>query len=156
LTGQTVKTTRDLARIGQVYRDPRIETLRIIYLDKDSNIVAHHGITSRLPGASAGFASKTGTANVARELFNMRQRMKRMGADSYYLLHNHPSGDPIPSSQDAALTRKYEANVPGFKGHVVIDSVEYSVLYPRSAADREGIVRAETFTLDPKIDDRLL
>ena len=35
----------------------------------------------------------------------MKERMKRLGAKGYYLLHNHPSGDPTPSPADIEMTR---------------------------------------------------
>ncbi|HYL98905.1 MAG TPA: JAB domain-containing protein, partial [Blastocatellia bacterium] len=99
-----------------------------IFYTKGGRIVAHEGVTSRLPGTAKGFFTKTGEVDQTREFYNMRQRMKRMGADGYYLLHNHPSGEPAPSQADVHLTAKYARNVPGFHGHIVIDHERYSVI----------------------------
>lgn len=49
LTGYCVSSPEDLANPAQVYRDPRFETSRIIYLN-GTQIVAHEGVTSRIPG----------------------------------------------------------------------------------------------------------
>jgi len=121
LRGKVVRTPEDLAVLAQVYRNPRFETLRIFYV-KDNIIVAHEGITSRMPHFSAAF-----TKRPQYDLYKMRDRMKRLGADGYYLLHNHPKGDPKASDADARVTAKYASEVPGFKAHVIIDSGTYFV-----------------------------
>lgn len=48
LTGQSVSSAEDLAKLAHVYCDLRFETLRIFYV-KGEKIVGHEGITSRLP-----------------------------------------------------------------------------------------------------------
>lgn len=142
LRGHQVNTVRDLAQLAQVYRDPRFETLRIIYT-KGGTIVAHEGVTSRLPSSTAAFISSNAqqetlkrlhgpnVANVltrARHFELMRRRMQRLGADGYYMVHNHPSGDPTPSDQDLKLTKAFARLVPGYKGHVVINSGKYATI----------------------------
>jgi len=134
LRGQIVNSIGDMAELAQVYRDPRVETLRIIYM-KGNKIIAHEGISSRMPNFSAAFGK-----NVSQDIYKMKDRMKRMGADGYYMLHNHPSGDPEPSKPDINLTAMYNNRVPGFKGHVVIDSGKYAWLGP---ADGKGFATLE-------------
>jgi hypothetical protein len=124
LTGQTVKTANDLALLAQVYRDPRFETTRFFYL-KGNQIVAHEGVTSRLPGLVKVF---DGPDDQARKVELMKQRMAALGADGYWLMHNHPSGSSAPSWQDINFTDFIEKAVPGFRGHIVIDSNEYTVI----------------------------
>ncbi len=123
LTGYRVTNAEDLAKLAQVYRDPRFETFRFIYL-KGKQIVGHEGVTSRLPGYVKVF--KPGTRDV--RLREMQAHMEAMGADGYYLLHNHPSGRSNPSPEDIDVTVNITTTLPGFKGHVVIDSNEYSVI----------------------------
>lgn len=160
LRGQIVRTAEDLARLAQVYRNPSFETLRIFYLKGDT-IVAHEGISSRMPASSGVFISRGGLEGVpraeadrliaARAWHEMRQRMQRLGADGYYLLHNHPSGKSEMSAPDKTVSFQFDAAVPGFKGHVVIDSGEYTVLSPDHLATthplgigaRDVLLRAE-------------
>jgi N12 class adenine-specific DNA methylase len=167
LRGRTVQSAADIAEMAQVYRDPRIETFRIIYT-KDNTIVAHEGVSSRLPGANTAFLfdkhtlqksreleqkikhAKSNaelnalrrerfnvhTASIKRQLYQMRERMKRLDADGYYLLHNHPSGYSHPSQDDLVTTSIISAGVDGFQGHVVINSNEYSEI--TMGVDEEG------------------
>ncbi|MFN7929881.1 MAG: LPD1 domain-containing protein [Blastocatellia bacterium] len=125
LRGQTVESAHDVARLAQIYRDPRIETFRIFYT-KDGQIIAHEGTTSRLPNSSRPFA----TENDARGFAEMKQRMQRLGADGYYLLHNHPSGRPHASPEDLRGTLAFAKKVEGFQGHIIINSGEYAVIEP--------------------------
>src|SRR5687768_3057157 len=52
--------------------------------------------------------------------------MGSSGADGYWMLHNHPSGNPTPSKADVNLTDMLAATITGFKGHVVINSNKYA------------------------------
>jgi hypothetical protein len=52
----------------------------------------------------------------------------RVQADGYWLLHNHPSGNAAASRQDEQLTAQLASLVPGFKGHVIINTNQYSVI----------------------------
>lgn len=122
LRGRPVRSAEDLAALAQVYRDPRFETFRVFYI-KDNRIVAHEGVTSRMPHTTTPFLEDRG-----REIFRFRRRMQRLGADGYYLLHNHTAGDPRPSANDVALTRFLGRTVPGLRGHVVINSGKFAVI----------------------------
>jgi len=53
----------------------------------------------------------------------------RTGADGYYLLHNHPSGNPTPSREDIKLTEVVAARIPGLLAHVVINSNRYAIIW---------------------------
>ena len=48
----------------------------------------------------------------------MAQMLKHK-SDGYYLIHNHPSGDPEPSSPDVEVTKNLQKNVSGYKGHIM-------------------------------------
>lgn len=63
-----------------------------------------------------------------RELFI---RLLLCGAHAFFLVHNHPSGDITPSSEDDALTRRVIAagktlNVEMFDHVIVADRLYYS------------------------------
>lgn len=137
--GREVRSPEQLALLGQVYRDPRFETLRVIYM-KGNIIAGHEGITSRLPNSSAAifdipnreesasdkeYLIKSRHAHV-RHFMGMLSRMERLGADGYFLLHNHPSAMSVePSNEDLALTKAYKKALPGFRGHIIIDSNKF-------------------------------
>ena len=119
LRGATVRGPEDLGELAQVYRNPHYETLRIFYM-KGDKIIAHEGLTSRLANTAQPFK------DIGKGLWKMGERMKRLGADGYYMLHNHPSGLPNPSRADVSLTDRMAKAVPGFRAHVVINHGKFS------------------------------
>ena len=97
---QPIKSGHDLAIMAQILRDPRYETLRIFYT-RMNRIVHHTAVSSRLPGAV--YLEKIGHAK--HDLGVLVEKTRRhVKADGYWLLHNHPSGNATPSSQDVRLT----------------------------------------------------
>lgn len=138
LIGRQVETLHDLAQLAQVYRNPGFETLRIFYT-RGNEIVHQTGLTSRLAGAvSFNLSGKTkGKDDVFPVFMNfLRENMVRAGADGYYLLHNHPSGNPTPSAADYLSTKNIAEGVPllgitalpGFRGHVIVDNDAYGTI----------------------------
>ncbi len=124
LLNQSIKSGRDLAVMTQILRDPRFETFRIFYTQQQ-RIVHHTAITSRLPGA----IYLEGIGHSKHNLDVLVENTKhQVHADGYWVLHNHPSGRAAPSYQDVQLTVYLASSVPGFKGHVVINTNEYSVI----------------------------
>ncbi len=124
LLNQSIKSGYDLAVMAQILRDPRFETFRIFYTQQQ-RIVHHTAITSRLPGAI--YLEKIG--HDKHDLGGLLENTKRqVHADGYWVLHNHPSGNAEPSYQDVHLTVYLASSIPGFKGHVVINTNEYSVI----------------------------
>lgn len=123
LIGKEVRTSDDVAVLAQVYRDPRWETLRYIFV-KNGKIVYVTGVSNRLPAATAVFP----VANEKEGIAWLNDLMKSTKADGYYILHNHPSGKPNPSPEDINMTKSLLGKVNGFKGHVIIDSNNYTVL----------------------------
>lgn len=121
LTGLRIESPADLANLAQVYRDPRFETFRTIYV-KDGRIVGETGLTSRMPAAVALPRPEVFDADI-------RANMTRFGADGFYVLHNHPSGYATPSQADIRITSDIaRSNPDAFRGHIVIDHNEYSVI----------------------------
>lgn len=124
LSGVTFNNIEDLAVLSQVYRDPRFETFRIIYT-KGNSIVGTDAITSRMPGSAVVFLG----SNKSQHFNRISDRMKRMQADGYYLLHNHPGKTTKPSRSDLGATQAYAKNISGFKGHLIINSNKYTEIY---------------------------
>jgi DNA repair protein RadC len=72
----------------------RIEQFRILFLDKKNHLIADEVL-------------QQGT--VDHTPVYVREVMKRaldLGASAIVLVHNHPSGDPTPSSADVDMTRR--------------------------------------------------
>lgn len=147
LVGLTAKTPDDLAELAQVFRNPAFETFRVFFL-KGDEIVHSTGITSRRPGAApifpAGMNAKEGAAWIAGQ-------MDASGADGYYLLHNHPSGNPAPSRSDEIVTMMIASDVPGMRAHVIINSGKYSVISSRLDQRTETLDIGKDELLDPSV-----
>ena len=120
LIGQKIKSAEDLAILGQVYRNPSFETFRLFYT-KGKAIVGQTGITSRVP-------NQVQVGDISAEIV---RDMDRLGADGWWLLHNHPSGVPKPSKNDIQFTRNMierTGKAESFRGHVVIDHDKYGLI----------------------------
>lgn len=139
LKGQKIKSAADLAVLAQIFRDPRYETFRIFYT-KGNKIVDHEGWTAKLPAQAPAVKTLDVRADnssferpiedINKGFFQINNRMKIVGADGYYLVHNHPSGNSRPSAEDILATFEYYKMVSGMKGHLVIDSGEYTLIKP--------------------------
>lgn len=170
LRGKQIECPEQLAVIAQVYRDPRFETLRFIYTKEDV-IVGHEGITSKLPAAAVAFLDQPNRENFKNEdeffqkvksvqvrfFMNMLNRMERMNADGYYLLHNHPSALCVkPSQEDINVSYVYKNSLPGFKGHVIIDTNQYSFIDENLKVSVNLLNLGEDKLLEPSIPHPLL
>ncbi len=149
LVGQTVSNATQLATLAQVYRNPQYETFRYIYV-KGRKIVGHEGRTSRLPGTVQVFGN-----GQERELETLRAKIKELGADSVYLLHNHPSGNPTPSTADTGFTKSMMDRVPEIKRHVIIDSGRFSFIR-RDGTIAEVKIETDDAILQPSVPNELL
>lgn len=130
IVGQKVTDARDLADLMQIYRDPRWETLRVVYT-KGGEIVHHEATSIRMPSAVASFPREMGSKSA---LEHVKSGMLRTGADRVYVVHNHPSGNAEPSVPDIRYTQALaqELGARAFGGHVVIDSGKASVIFGKT------------------------
>ena len=121
-----IENKEKLAELGQIFRDPRYETFRMIYMKEDV-IVGQEAISSRIPGFSRIFTrDRDGVIKTERNIYKMKDRMKRLDADGYYMVHNHPSGRAKASKQDIEVTKFFHTTLKGFKGHLIINSNTYA------------------------------
>ena len=150
-TGKTVRNARDLAMAAQVYRDPRFETLRWLFV-KDGKLVDTVGITSRNPRFVMALLP-------GQSLTDMLRIADDSGADTLYLLHNHPSGDPTPSGPDKELTqiiaRAAQSASVKFGGHVVINGKHFATINPDGSHAFQALPEADKL-LVPEMDHELL
>lgn len=143
LRGHKIESAEDLAVLAQPLRNPRYETLRYFFI-KDGKIIHQEGVTSRLPDRAIAFISE----NPEAEMREIQKKIKALGADKVYMLHNHPSGNPAHSSHDGRLTAFVAYHIPELAGHVIIDSGRYSFL--RVAKDESG--EAHSILAEDNID----
>jgi len=130
LIGQHVETALDVAAVAQVCRDPRFETLRILFCAPSGDVIGQSAVTSRLP-AILKFSEPE---QIGATLAHLDQLATEYQASHYWLVHNHPNGSATPSNEDVAMTKAIADRIPGFAGHVVINSHEYATI------DRRGHV----------------
>ncbi len=126
LVGQKVSSAEDLATLAQVYRDPRFETFRVVFVNDGGKVVSQVGLTSRLPASTTAIMGNDADSYLASIAATARNR----GATGYYLLHNHPSGETTPSRADIRLTTYFANDMKGlsFKSHVVINTNKYATI----------------------------
>lgn len=141
--GFEAKDAHQIALLMQVFRNVNLETFRIIYM-RDDCIAAMSGIESRMPHIAYTMAEK----NARKEYYRITERMQRLGADGYYLVHNHPTGEVKPSYDDQDATARFSLIVPGFRGHIILDHDRYSLL------NRNGIMVGE-YPITPKYQNPL-
>ena len=87
-----------------------VEQLRILFLDKKSRLIADE-------------VHQTGTVDhspvYSREVI---KRTLELSAMAIILVHNHPSGDPLPSSADVRMTREI-ADIAASMGITLYDHI---------------------------------
>jgi predicted RNA methylase/proteasome lid subunit RPN8/RPN11 len=154
--GQVAKTPEDIAVLAQAVRDPNMERLFWIFT-KGDQAVDTVVVSSRLPGSSTMFPTgdRPGLSR-AQHIALLQKQMQHVGANGYFLVHNHPSGDPTPSAADIAMTHQIARDMPGFKGHVVINSGKYASLGAGGEVQLFSLDRAtlwaETGGFDPFLE----
>lgn len=151
LIGQDIRTSDDVAVLAQVFRNPKTETMRYV-LVKDEKAVHITGVTSRLPSSTAIFPY----ADTAEGLDWLDELMALHKADGYYIIHNHPSGNATASPDDVRQTETIAKGVKGFKGHVIVDSNEYTVIDSSFRPAKQVRNFGEDALLTPSLDHPVL
>jgi hypothetical protein len=127
IVGKSISTADDASRLFSAFRDPRIEILNIVYASSDGRVLAHTAWTSGLPGVVRNVES----GSLSEGLNRILSIKNSLGADKIWLAHNHPSGNPEPSSEDISTTKYYHYFFgDGFAGHIVLDHDKYSMIAP--------------------------
>ncbi|MGN1299455.1 MAG: JAB domain-containing protein [Candidatus Scatovivens sp.] len=126
LNHREINTKDELVELSAIFRNPIYETFRIIYMNKNK-IVGHESITTKTPNFVRIFPkSKNGYNNSEKCFYKIKNRMERLNSDSYYMIHNHPSGNAKSSIEDLQITERFYKKVEGFKGHLIINLNSYA------------------------------
>ena len=151
LRGQKVSSAQDVAEIAQIYRNPKYETFRYIYV-KNGVVVGHEGRSCHIPG----FTLMLKPECRGKDLFEIKRRIARLGADEVWVLHNHPSGNPTPSTDDLTVSEWLSKKIPEIKGSIVINSGKYSFI--NAELGKFGQFDYETYDIktDEKIHQKLI
>lgn len=128
LIGRAFESIQDFVAAAQILRNAAVETFWLLPFDKESRLLAPFAMTSRMP------ASVVMGSEIHQEL---NAHLKAVGADSWRVLHNHPSGHINPSTADLEFTKHLAEKVRAAKfiDHIVINHGSYAVI------DRWGIPR---------------
>lgn len=114
--GRSMKTPRDAGFIMQAFRHPAMEMMHAFLLSKSGKVLEHVAMTS---GIVDSVVIPTGWGHW------LGRRAKEIGATRVVLGHNHPSGDPSPSTDDVAVTAEAADHLQAagltLDGHVVIN-----------------------------------
>jgi DNA repair protein RadC len=66
---------------------------------------------------SSGLSASSIAVPIGEGFGPVREAMIASGADGYYLLHNHPSGNITPSKPDINVTGRYIRELEGYKAY---------------------------------------
>ena len=135
LTGKLIKTGRinlvgyelqceeDIVELAKILGNKKFETSRILYV-KDGVIVGQDAVTIDSPNAAPLHAEEKDVIGIAK----IKEKIKRLNADHYYLLHNHPSGNSQPSNADMWCAKIFKQRVDGFLGSIVIGDNNFTII----------------------------
>lgn len=147
LRGRNVKDLSDLIRFLQPFRSPKFEYLHYLFLNDNGDIVSHSVTTS----GAIDFVVWAKDASGARERAELAARAKRAGATKLVVAHNHPSGDPTPSTPDLVTTRiigmemaKHGIDV----NHLVIDH-RHGIMITTDRLTRGGEIDGQAYISAP-------
>lgn len=137
LIGQTVKDVHDLARIAQILRDPLRETVRFVFVDDAGRILAQEAYSYGAAGVTAspwGGGPPKGMPDYKGAAEFVADRLAMHGATGFYQIHNHPSQNPQPSTQDIDSQKIVgeKLRLAGLggaaKGHLILDGDRYGFM----------------------------
>ena len=119
LRGQPFSTPRQIFDAYHVkFRDEKREHFMVITLDARHRVMNEHVVS---------IGSLTSSIVHPREVF---RPAVREAAGAIVLVHNHPSGDPRPSDEDVAVTRRlvHASEMIGIRilDHVIVGDGQYA------------------------------
>jgi proteasome lid subunit RPN8/RPN11 len=132
IIGRHAGTPAQLALSVYPLRNPAFETLRYVIV-KDGLVVETLAISAMHPNTTY---ADTAEKSVVPKFWNSESKqsglladlMRKHKADGFYLVHNHPSGNPEPSGADLRITEQFGKRVQGFLGHVIINGKRYAFI----------------------------
>lgn len=136
VTGTPTGTVQEMGEAASLFRDPELEHF-VVFPSKDGKFLGARVYSSGAPDEV--FIPEKMKAGIDAWL-------KEIGADSFMVSHNHPTGDPTPSMDaDIPLTKNLNRSIKNakFLGQVVVDDVEFSFIDPNGKATRHKFKEAK-------------
>jgi proteasome lid subunit RPN8/RPN11 len=119
----TRHTWQKLYTILEIYRDKRYETFRYLLVNNRGFIKDHAALTAFHPSLSPTIPPSIGEGYFIHQIKQQAQAQKC----GVILVHNHPSGNILPSSEDIAINDRLKKKLGGFyRGHIILDHGEFS------------------------------
>ena len=138
-----IETPEDTAAIFHFLKNEGVESFYVVSMDENNNILGSELV-------SVGILDST--------LVHPRDALKgatMLGAKKISIIHNHPSGDPTPSTEDKALTKRLSAAAKSagidLTHHVVINDTKYGVIQPDGAVSMAERGKAPKMTGQMKV-----
>ena len=96
IRGMKIRSPRDIAALAMPLRSPYQESLKVAFVDAKMRVIDARVVTLGILNSS---------------LADMRVVFGSVpdGTQGVFIAHNHPSGDPTPSSDDIQTTRRMQA-----------------------------------------------
>ncbi len=114
--GLRLESAEDVAGMMMALRSPFQEMFKVVFVDGQNRV-----LDARVVHIGAITTSLAHPTNVLGDVPD--------GAQGFYISHNHPSGDPTPSSEDARITERFReaGRLLGLRmhDHVVTDGERY-------------------------------
>ena len=95
IVGMPLTSTADAIEVASLFRNPSVEVSQVVFV-KDGLIISHSAHSVNSP--RNGTVSQVMIENTIRET----------QADGFYLVHNHPSGNPELSDADVSTALEYK------------------------------------------------
>ena len=152
LRDKVINKTEDLVELAAIFRSPIYETFRLFYM-KGNKILGSEIVSSKDANSVNIIKYKrNGMERKDYTFYKFKNAMERLGADSYYMVHNHPSGPADASNNDIRSTQIFINSLPGYRGHLIINTNTYSWI-----SEKGGIAVPEVKRiLNPKKKDHYI
>ena len=135
IEGYTIASLKELAIVGQIYRNSYMESNVAVFLDENRQIVA----TKRI---HAGTVGQAGDFNISE----LRTIKSATGAQYIASLHNHPHGNTQESDGDLAVHARMASTFgTDYLGSAIVDTGEATLLtreYLRKSGDYATRIRS--------------
>jgi len=124
IRGAVINSPKELALHALAHRTPYFESVKVVVVDKAHQVIHSQVVhVGSLNYSVASPQSILGVVNAAR----MMAPNSEIGG--FLVSHNHPSGDPAPSSEDVTFTKRMKQasdalNIP-FIDHVITNGRKY-------------------------------
>lgn len=121
--GQLVRSAADLAALFAAFRSQTVETAHIVFV-KGDQIVGKNTVSSGRKTHTLWYDGNKRTDLTA--IRDLESQAEALGADGFYLVHNHPSGNPRFSQADTRLHMTMRTVSQIYRGGVITNGTQFA------------------------------